>query len=614
MRRPRQPRRDGAEQGSALIIALVFLVVFAMLAGAVAQLATGSLRTGETVGDHSDTLFGADDASERTQVAIEQNLDPVCQADATIKPYVHDGDTYLVRCSYLKEGENPLPGIHFAMMLFSKDEWALTKTGSPAASLTGDIRLNTAFPCFRFAPDGFVNPFGVIACTNPPDERSGRILGVDQYSPVGPIRFRANSEGAQGVIDVRSSDCSGSGWLPSPVDMASAHGGPHLQNANNDGSGPYTSFTNANWTCHTDDLVDSDPDYPLPDQVADGTLPTQSSAGTYEDCSSTPQWFNVGYPVLMQYSCVRHFTPGRYTSNPTLDLTASYGYNGKSTGVRANIFDPGVYWFDTDDTVPPQPWFPEPGLSFSVKDQYRDAPVVMGTADSRIRANTTWTNTNIVAQIPIGERCLAGEPGVEMVFNPGYGMVINPVTGGAGFPSAQVTACQLRPGQVAGGQPGIVLYQKKYPAADWDGGFTNWPAGNPSPWPQHPAWGTFALFNSADNVSSGGLVMDGFVYAPHGIIKTAVGLVSTSGTQIASGIIAFSLQLKAVGAGGQMVANEQPRFAGKYLVEIWNCGTAVDAAACGIDAKPADARALVDAAVPGGSGPTPIRFDRWLPN
>lgn len=622
----RRRRRD--DQGSALIIALVFLVVFAMLGGVVASLATASLRVGDIVGEHSDTLFGADDAAERTQVGIESNLDPVCDADGVVKPepFVHNADNYFVRCSYLKEGENPLPGVHYAMMLFSKDDWALTKVGGPAASLTGDIRLNTDKPCFRFAPDGMVAGIGLVPCSNPPDERAGLdLLKRPIYSAVGPIRFRADSDGNQGKIDVRKSDCSGTGWVPDPADMASAVGGAHLQNANHDGSGPYTPFTASNWACHTDDLVASDPDYPLPKGVADTTLPTQDPAGTYENCSDY-RTFNTAPGLFwpFRYDCVRRFKPGRYTSNPILDLTASYGYNGASTGVRANIFDPGVYWFDTDATTPTQPWFPEPGVNLTVRDQYKDAPIVMGTPDPRITdpANNWWTNTDVVANVPIDQRCQKGESGVELVFNPGYGMWVNLVNSGIGNPSAQVTACQLRPDQVRpggeaeGAQPGIVLYQKKYSAADWDAGFSNWPSGYMSPWPQHPAWGTFALFNSADNVSSGGLVMDGFIYAPHGSIKTAIGLVGT-GAQIASGIIAFSLQLKAVGADGQMVANEQPRFSGKYLVEIWNCGASPDPGACGISdtsAPPPDARALVDAADPGGTGPRPIRFDRWLPN
>lgn len=617
------------------MIALVFLVVFAMLGAVVADLAFTSLRTGETVGEHSDTLFGADDAIERTQVAVQQDLDPVCETDGLVKPFAHGGDNYLVRCTYLKEGENPLPGVHFAMMLFSKDEWALTKVGGPATSLTGDIRLNVDKPCFRFSPDGNVAGIGQVACANPPDERSAKVGAISLYNAVGPIRFRANSEGTPGRIDIRKSDCSGSAWVPNPVDMTSASlwagGGPHLQNAANDGSGPYTSFTAANWTCHTDDLVASDPDYPLPEGVTSGTLPTADPAGRLEDCWDSGTnilnqvTFNTPLVFKARYNCVRHFTPGRYTTNPKLDLTmpAWAGYNGATTGVRANLFDPGVYWFDAGGTPDPaEPWFPEPGTNFNVEDQYHDAPVVMGTADPRIRNRALppdppippWTNSGVVANIPIEQRCLKGEPGVEMVFNPGYGMVVNLVLGGAGFPSAQVTACQLRPGQVPGGQPGIVLYQRKYDTALWNTGFGNWPEFKPNPWPQHPAFSTFALFNSADNVSSGGLVMDGFIYAPHGIIKTAVGLVSTSGTQIASGIIAFALQLKAVGTGGQMVANEQPRFTGKYLVEIWNCRDVTDATACGIDSRTPDARGLVDAAIPGGTGPRPIRFDRWLPN
>lgn len=625
---PARSRRCRDEHGSALIIALVFLMVFAMLGAVVADLAFTSLRTGDVVGEHSDTLFGADDAAERTQFLIQENLDPFCEVDGALKPFVHNGDNYFVKCSYLKEGENALPGIHFAMMLFSKDEWALTKTGSPAASRTGNIRLNTDKPCFRFAPDGIVSGIGYVPCSNPPDERSGVVLGNPIYSTVGPIRFRADSDGTPGSIDIRKSDCTTPGWEPSPVDMGTPYGLPankHLENANNDGTGPFTPFTAANWKCHTDDLVASDPDYPLPDQVADGTLPTQNAAGTLEDCLDTgtnvfnQATFLVPLPLKVRYNCVRHFTPGRYSANPMLDLTLSAGYNGATTGVRANLFDPGVYWFDTDETTPPQPWFPEPGVNLTVRDQYRDAPIVMGTADARIRTENTWTNATVMAQIPIDQRCVKGQPGVEMVFNPGYGMWVNLVSSGIGNPSAQITACQLRPGQVAGGQPGIVLYQKKYPAALWDTGFTNWPAGNPSPWAQHPAWGTFALFNSADNVSSGGLVMDGFVYAPHGAIKTAVGLVSTTGTQIASGIIAFSLGLKAVGGGGQMVANEQPRFSGKYLVEIWNCETVADAATCGLTSvtpppPPPAARALVDAAIPDGAGARAIRFDRWLPN
>lgn len=625
MRRTSRNRRGRDERGSALIIALVFLLVFAMLGAVVADLAFTSLRTGDAVAEHSDTLFGADDASERTQALMQENLDPFCEVDASVKAFAHNGDNFLVQCSYLKESENALPGIHFAMMLFSKDEWALTKVGPPAVSLTGNIRLNNDKPCFRFAADGMVAGIGYVPCTNPPDERSGTFLGQPQYSTVGPIRFRADSDGTPGSIDIRKSDCTTPGWEPNPPDMGTPYGLPaskHLENANNDGSGPYTPFTAANWTCHTDDLVASDPNYPVPDQVADGTLPTQNNAGTYEDCWDYGLWIpnqgkfltNPLIPFFARYNCVRRFTPGRYTENPVLDLTASYGYNGGTTGVRANIFEPGVYWFDTDATTPTQPWLPEPGLNLTVRDQYLNAPIVMGTADDRIRTNRTWTNADVMAQIPIDQRCVKGQPGVEMVFNPGYGLWVNYVSAGIGYPSAQISACHLRPGQVAGGQPGIVLYQKKYPDALWNTGFTNWPAGNPSPWPQHPAFSTFALFNSSDNVSSGGLVMDGFVYAPHGIVKTAVGLVSTSGAQIASGIMAFSLQLKAIGAGGQMLANEQPRFSGKYLIQIWNCGTTTDAATCGIDTKAPDARALVDAAIPDGAGTRPIRFDRWLPN
>lgn len=630
-----KPRPSQAgDQGSALMIALVFLVVFAMLGMVVADLATTSLRAGDVVGAHSDTLFGADDAAERTQVAIQQGLDTTCEADGSLQPYTHNGSHYFVRCSYLKEGENPIPGVHFAMMLFSKDEWALTKVGGPAASLTGDIRLNTDKPCFRFAPDGMVAGIGKIACTNPPDERYGMAFGKPVYTSVGPIVFRADSEGNQGRIDIRK-DCSKPGWLPDPVDMSSARvwagGGPHLLNAANDGLGPQTPFTASNWSCHTDDLVDSDPNYAPPDDVARGTLPTQSPTGTLEACNDynpgafdINKWgtFQIPWVFKVRYNCVRRFTPGRYTSKPVLDLTMFSGYNGAPTGVRANLFDPGVYWFDSDAPADPStPWFPDPGPNFEVRDLYRDAPVVMGTADTRITANGAWTNTDVLTNIPIEQRCTKGQPGVEMVFNPGYGMWVNLVGGGIGPPSAQLTACALRPGQVAGGQPGIVLYQKKYDAALWNTGFANWPVGNPAPWSQHPAFGTFALFNSSDNVNSGGLVMDGFIYAPHGIIKTAVGLTSTSGTQIASGIIAFALSLKAVGTGGQMVANEQPRFAGKYLIEIWNCHDVADPAACGFGAGPPptapgppDARALVDALTPAATGPRPIRFDRWLPN
>lgn len=640
--RPTQLRLRDSD-GSALIIALVFLTVFAVLATLVADLGMTTFKASEVVSKHGDTLFGADDTAERVQSAIQTPpADPVCDvtpgADTTTL-YDKDGRVFKVRCSYMKQAESSMPGYHLAMMLTSTYPDALLNRGlttmTSPVPLSGNIRLNTDMVCFVVAVGA--------PCSNRPDLRT---LTTPPYGHVGPFDLWAypadDGSPAQPYIEIPKTTCPEDGsWLPNPVDFAGAQNSStwdpaHLRTAQSDGSNPQP-FTSANWKCRPAsdpeyDLYQAEPHYPVPDT---SQLPTRSSGGTMGNCSDYGSNFawRADAPTIwpnfvinrVRHSCIRWFEPGRYTQIPTLDLETYATPTGSRGVVRANVFKPGLYWFDSDAAPDAAtPWFPDPGANLYVRNDTLDAPVIMGTVHPAVVANTGWNNIAVTNGVPLGQRCTAGDPGVQLLFNPGYGVDIDPGSDVVVPPAAQISACHLQPSQgIPGSTPGVVIYQRKYDQATWEAGFSNWPNAQGQhvvTLPKAPAWGTFALFNSQDNAGAGGMYFDGTIYAPHGLMKTAVGLsAGTAGTHMASGIIAWALHTKGFG-NAQLIAGEQPTFVEKMQVEIWDCGPGLTTDTALVDAcdagRAADAVGIVDVADPSGSpgSAATLRFDRWLPS
>jgi hypothetical protein len=538
MKPPRRRQLARSDTGAALILVLAFLALFGLLAVALAGFASASLRAAGTVVE-----IGADqrDAEDGTQQALARiladwkagaangclDIDVGSTDDFTYQ--AASGNNVWVRCETLGESDEEIPGGGAYSMLIRNnlpDFRAIDKRGNFDVELQGNVIIGQDKICLRkaFPPHEVPPPCND---TTSPD-----------WASIGPMVILPNRNGTQATFKSPANE-------PCPVPAVETDGTISYYDAKLLFA-PGTTGRPGGWLCDGTDPT-SFPPYAPPGGL--DALPL-NPAPTLTGCAGTGT----------NFSCIRVLAPGRYTAAPNLspiDRARPCGTCpitwAKIRAVHLAPTGSGVYYFD--------------GVNVTLKQSSKPVSLALlmlpGVANSYTPpvVGGTLANANQPATPPVVDRCVSGQPGVELVFRQGFGLYH-----GVGFNDpAEVTLCPSRSAQLAttgSGRSGIVLYQLDDPAL---------PPGSASVAGAQDNW---AVLSDSLNNTGGGMVLKGFVYAPDGYLNLRIGNQSIGPDMyFARGIVAWGLVLRPW-ADSTLVAQASEGLIVKVRLTIRVCDTA----------------------------------------